>query len=306
MMKKMQNRGFIYNIQKFSLNDGPGIRTTVFLKGCMLNCLWCHNPESKSPKKQLMLHKARCIGCGVCVDACPMGLHSFSKTGAHIIKKESCIACGACAAACVGALEMVGKEAYVDEIIEDVLKDVAFFENSGGGLTVSGGEPLMQPEFTLQLLKSAKENGLHTCIETCGYAKWEHIEALLPYVDIFLWDVKESDDARHKAYTGVSNKRILENLYLLNAAQANIILRCPIIPGFNDRKEHFAAIGLLAEELSSVQRIDIEPYHPLGKPKSESLGETYALEQLSFPSEETVSTWISSVAAHTSKPVQKA
>lgn len=302
----MQHKGLIYNIQKFSLNDGPGIRTTVFLKGCMLNCLWCHNPESKSPKKQLMLHKERCIGCGACVHACPIGLHSFSENGDHLIKRESCTACGACEAECVGALELVGREVCTDEILKEVLKEVPFFENSGGGLTVSGGEPLMQPEFTRHLLKAAKEKGLHTCIETCGYAKWEHIEALLPYVDIFLWDIKESDDERHRAYTGVSNKKILKNLYLLNATQANIILRCPIIPGFNDRKEHLTAIAQLAEELSCVQRIDIEPYHPLGRSKSESLGEKFALAQLSFPSEETVREWISYVSANTSKSVQKA
>ena len=305
-MKMMQHKGLIYNIQKFSLNDGPGIRTTVFLKGCMLNCLWCHNPESQSPKIQLMLHKQQCIGCCACVDACPIGLHSFSENGEHIIKRESCIGCGVCETVCAGALELVGKEVCVSEVMKEVLKDVMFFKNSGGGLTISGGEPLMQPEFTLQLLKTAKENGLHTCIETCGYAKWEQIEALLPYVDIFLWDVKESDDARHKAYTGVSNERILKNLYRLNAAQANIILRCPIIPGFNDRKEHFTAIARLAEELSSVQGVDIEPYHPLGKAKSEKLGKKYALEHLSFPPEETVREWISYIVANTAKPVQKA
>lgn len=302
----MEHKGQIYNIQKFSLNDGPGIRTTVFLKGCMLNCLWCHNPESKAYKTQLLLHSTRCIGCEACAAACPNGLHRFGADGAHVIDRESCTACGACVDACVGALELVGREACAEEILKEVLKDAVFYKNSGGGLTLSGGEPLLQSAFTLQLLKAAKEHGLHTCIETCGYAAWEDIEALVPYVDLFLWDVKESDSARHKAFTGVSNEKILENLYRLNAAQARIILRCPIIPGCNDREEHFLFIARLAEELSGVQQVDIEPYHPLGKPKSESLGECYALPHLTFPAEDTVAGWIQYISTHTTKPVQKA
>lgn len=299
-------KGLIYNIQKFCINDGPGIRTTVFLKGCMLNCLWCHNPESKSPKKQLMLHSGRCIGCGKCIAACPENLHSFSESGEHCIERGRCTACGKCAEVCTGALELVGREADTEEILKEVMRDALFYKNSGGGITLSGGEPLMQPEFTLALLKAAKEKGLHTCIETCGFAKWEQIETLIPYVDIFLWDYKECDPARHKAYTGVSADVILENLHRLNEAGASVILRCPIIPGYNDREEHFAAIAQLAEELSSVICVDIEPYHPLGKPKSESLGETYALDALTFPTDETVEYWINTISKNTTKPVRKA
>lgn len=299
-------KGLIYNIQKFCINDGPGIRTTVFLKGCMLNCLWCHNPESKSPKKQLMLHSGRCIGCGKCIAACPENLHSFSESGEHCIERERCTACGKCVEICTGALELVGREVSVEEILKEVMRDALFYKNSGGGITLSGGEPLMQPEFTLALLKAAKEKGLHTCIETCGFAKWEQIETLIPYVDIFLWDYKECDPARHKAYTGVSADVILENLHRLNEAGASVILRCPIIPGYNDREEHFAAIAQLAEELSSVICVDIEPYHPLGKPKSESLGETYALDALTFPTDETVEYWINTISKNTTKPVRKA
>lgn len=160
--------------------------------------------------------------------------------------------------------------------------------------------------FTLELLKGAKEKGLHTCIETCGHAPWAHIEALLPYTDIFLWDFKECDPQRHKAYTGVPNGMILENLHRLSAAGAHIILRCPIIPGYNDRAEHFEAIARLSASLSGITQVDIEPYHPLGKPKSEGLGEKYALEALGFPAEETVQAWIGAIAANTPKPVKKA
>lgn len=301
-----QQKSMVFNIQRFSINDGPGIRTTVFLKGCMLNCIWCHNPESKSQKPQLMLHEKLCIGCGECRNACPLSLHSVSKNGEHLINREKCIVCGKCAEACVGALEIVGKKMSVKEIIKEVLKDKVFYKNSGGGMTLSGGEPLMNPRFVLSLLKAAKEEGLHNCIETSGFARWEDIEALIPYVDLFLWDVKETDSVRHKEYTGVPNERILENLRRLNKAGAGIILRCPIIPTYNDRKEHLEAIAALAEELDNVQRIDVEPYHPLGKSKCEDLGKDYPLEFLNFPADETVKEWMSVIAAGTTKPVQRA
>lgn len=299
-------QGKVFNIQRFSVNDGPGIRTTVFLKGCMLNCLWCHNPESKSSKPQLMFHAGQCIGCGACVQACPLGLHSFAENGEHRIDREKCVACGKCVDACVGALEIAGKNMSVEEVLKEVLKDKAFYDNSQGGMTVSGGEPLMQPDFTLELFKAAKAAGLHTCIETCGFAKWELIEKLLPYVDLFLWDVKESDSGKHREFTGVPNEQILENLHRLNASGAQIVLRCPIIPGYNDRPEHLKHIGELAEALSGVIRVDVEPYHPLGKSKSEDLGQTYALGEMGFAEEASVKVWMETIAAITSKPVQKA
>lgn len=296
----------VFNVQRFSLGDGPGIRTTVFLKGCPLNCLWCHNPESKNAYPELMLYPDKCIGCGNCLKVCPKGLHTIGEQGEHLIDREKCARCFACSEGCVGALEAAGKEMSVEQVLTEVLKDNAFYRNSGGGMTLSGGEPLMHFDFTLALLQSAKEQGLHTCIETCGYAPWEHIEALIPYVDIFLWDVKEIDPARHKEYTGVSNERILENLRKLSAAGAEIVLRCPVIPGLNDRKEHLAGIAALAEELSGVTRVDVEPYHPLGQSKSEALGRDYPLSHLSFPEEQTVQHWIDTIAAGTSKTVKKA
>ncbi len=294
----------VLNIQKFSLNDGPGIRTTVFLKGCPLDCLWCHNPESKKRAPQLMLHVAKCIGCGMCLGACPKGLHSF--TPEHQIERAACTACGKCSEVCIGALEVAGKEMSVAEVLDEVMKDKPFYDNSGGGLTLSGGEPLLHFDFTLALLQAAKARGLHTCIETCGYAPWEHIKALLPYVDIFLWDVKESNATKHKEYTGVSNEPILQNLRAVNKAGGHIVLRCPIIPGLNDREEHLLSIAALAEELENVERIDIEPYHPLGQEKSEALGKDYSLSHLTFPEEETVQAWITLISSATKKPVQKA
>ena len=296
----------IFNIQRFSVNDGPGIRTTVFMKGCMLNCLWCHNPESKSMKPQVFLTPRLCVGCGECIRACEKHLHSFSEDGKHLIDRAKCGLCGKCVEACVGALEMCGKEMSPEDIVKEVLKDKPFYENSGGGMTVSGGDPLFAPDFTLALLKCAKENGLHTCIETSGFARWEKIEALIPYVDLFLWDVKETDSARHEEYTGVRNELILENLRRLDAAGAKTVLRCPIIPGFNDRSEHFEGIALLAESLKNVQEINAEPYHPLGQSKSEAIGEEYALAGLTFPKEETVKEWMAAIQKGTRVEVKKA
>ncbi len=302
----MEEKRLVFNIQKFSVNDGPGIRTTVFLKGCMLDCVWCHNPESKSPKPQLFLNSRLCVGCGACLSACAKGLHGFEADGRHAIDRGRCTACGACVDACVGALEMSGAPMTVEEILAEVMKDKAFYDNSGGGMTVSGGEPLFHPAFTLSLLRAAKEKGLHTCIETSGFADWADVEALIPYVDLFLWDVKETDAALHKQYTGVDNARILENLHRLDAAGAKMVLRCPVIPGCNDRAGHFAAIAALANSLQNVQRIDVEPYHPLGSSKSAAIGESYALEGLGFPEQETVDGWMAAIAAGTGVPVKKA
>lgn len=296
----------IFNIQRFSVNDGPGIRTTVFMKGCMLNCLWCHNPESKSSRPQLMLTSRLCIGCGECMTACEKGLHSFTEDGRHLIDRKSCALCGKCVEACVGALEMCGKEMTPGEIVKEVMKDKPFYENSGGGMTVSGGDPMFAPDFTLALFKEAKAQGLHTCIETSGFARWEKLEALIPYVDLFLWDVKETDSVRHREYTGVSNELILENLHKLDVAGAKTILRCPVIPGYNDRQEHFAAIADLANCLQNVQEINIEPYHPLGQSKSEAIGEEYALTGCNFPKEEIVKEWMAAIQKGTKVAVRKA
>ena len=297
-------KGIVFDIQRFCVNDGPGIRTTVFLKGCMLDCLWCHNPESKSPKPILMLNDNKCIGCLECRTICQN--HKFSKDNIHLIDREKCNLCGECVNKCVGALDICGKEMTINDIILIVLKDLQFYNNSGGGLTISGGEPLMQHEFIKELLKKAKENNLNTAIETCGYAKWDSILELVPYVDTFLWDVKETNDELHKKYTRVSNKLILENLYKLNKTEAKIILRCPIIPGYNDREDHFEAIGRMANELENVLEVHIEPYHPLGKDKCKQIGEEYLLGDLSFSDEKTITEWITKINRYTSKLVKKA
>ena len=301
----MNNTATVFNIQRFSVNDGPGIRTNVFLKGCMLDCIWCHNPESKSPRPVLSLTEKLCIGCGECARVCQKGLHTL-QNGVHVIDREVCIGCGECVENCGGALELLGEEMTVEEILTEVLRDKVFYETSGGGMTVTGGDPLYRASFTKELLKAAKEAGLHTCIETSGYAKWELLEALIPYTDIFLWDVKETDSALHKRFTGVENTLILENLHRLDQAGASVILRCPLIPGCNARPEHLSAIAQLANELKNVLRIDVEPYHPLGKGKCESVGLSYPMGDLEMPPESTVQGWIAAIAAETKVPVQKA
>ena len=297
--------GTVFNIQKFCVNDGPGIRTTVFLKGCPLNCLWCHNPESKSIHPELFYDARKCIGCGQC-RICPQQCHQFND-GIHQFDRTACIQCGKCAEVCPpGALEMAGKEDRIEDVLTEVMKDEAFYRNSGGGLTLSGGEPMLQFKFTLALLQAAKEKGLHTCIETCGFAPEDHYRQIAPYVDIFLFDYKETDPIRHKEFTGVDNTLIRRNLYMLDELGANIILRCPIIPTLNDTDAHFAGIARTANELAHVMEINIEPYHPLGSGKSELLGKSYALSTLTFPSEETVTGWINAIQQQTHIPVRKA
>ena len=296
-------KAVVFNIQRFCVSDGPGIRTSVFLKGCMLRCLWCHNPESQSPHPVLSFTEHLCAGCGECLRTCPN--HQLTE-GLHVIDRTRCSACGRCADVCGGALEVMGKEMTPEEVLDEVMRDEPFYRTSGGGLTVTGGDPLYSPAFTLALLKLAKEKGLHTCVETCGCANWESVEAIAPYTDLFLWDVKETDPELHRRFTGADNLRILDNLHRLDALGRPTVLRCPIIPEHNARAEHFSGIAALANSLVHVQRIDVEPYHPLGKGKSASVGLSYALDGLPSPSEETVRAWIEAISSHTSVPVQKA
>ena len=267
----------IFDIERNSYVDGPGIRTTVFFKGCPLSCVWCHNPESQSFEKQMMFYKNKCIGCGKCREVCPNHL-------------KSCDFCGNCELYCpADARKICGKEYTIDEVLKEIVKDKPFYENSSGGVTLSGGEPLAQYDFTLELLQKAKENGIHTAVETCGYAEKSKILEIAKYVDLFLFDCKETDPELHKKYTGVDNKVILENLKALSDAGSKINLRCPIIPGFNDRAEHFKGISEIADKFSGIEHIEIEPFHPLGESKYSALGRKYA--NIKTPDTETVRRW---------------
>lgn len=297
-------RGSVFEIQKFCIHDGPGIRTTVFLKGCPLRCLWCHNPESQEREPEISLIGERCIGCGHCFKACPLNSHAMDSNGERIFHRARCRRCGACVEKCYArALEKIGREMSVEEVIADVEKDKPFYEASGGGMTVSGGEPLFQFDFTLALLREAKRRGLHTCVETCGFAPFEHLERLVPLVDLFLYDYKETDPARHREYTGVPREVIVENLVRLDRLGAKTILRCPIIPCANARDDHFAGIAALANQLDHICEIELMPYNPLGRSKSERLGKAAPIEDGSFPAPETVAAWAAKIAIATRVPI---
>ncbi len=298
-------RGMVFDIQKFSIHDGPGIRTTVFLKGCSFHCLWCHNPESIEKETEISYISDRCLICGRCVEACPRGCHTIDKNG-HRFRRDECTRCGACVGVCyAGALEMTGEIMTVDEVMEDVLKDVPFYETSGGGMTLSGGEPMIQYDFAAELLKAAKANCLHTCLETNGGAPFAHYLAILELVDLFLYDFKESEPERHKRFTGASLDRIVANLRELDKRGASTVLRCPIIPGVNDRNDHFRAIADLAESLDHVIEINLMPYHPLGRSKSARIGKNFGVENSGFPPDDTITAWIETVKSFSSVPVKK-
>ena len=265
--------GNIFDIQRFSVHDGPGIRTTVFFKGCPLNCIWCHNPESQRVSTNLAIYTNKCVGCGACVNACPNSCHSFDGNGEHIIDREKCIVCGKCAEACpFGALEVYGRRESVDAIIEEVARDKTFYKNSGGGMTVSGGEPLMQGEFLVELLKRAKEEEIHTCIETSGFGAEKTVRAAAEYIDIFLFDIKATSDEKHRELTGVPFTPIRKNLFLLDSLGAKIVLRCPLVPEINTDREHIKNIAQIAVELDNLLEINVMAYHTLGNGKYDALG----------------------------------
>lgn len=260
-------------MQRFSLHDGPGIRTTVFFKGCPLRCRWCHNPESQAAATELGFAAGRCAACGACVRACPAGVHRLATDGRHDLDRARCTACGACVRACpAGALELAGRTVTVGELMDEVLKDAVFYRTSGGGLTVSGGEPLQQPAFLTALLRDARAAGLHCAVETSGFAPWPVLARLLPLVDLWLFDLKETDPKRHRVLTGVPNARILANLRRLHDAGGAVRLRLPLVPGCNDRDGHLAAVEALVRALPRLAGVDVIPYHGLGEDKRARFG----------------------------------
>jgi len=267
-------KGLVFNIQRFSVHDGPGIRTTVFMKGCPLSCHWCSNPESQDFGPQLMTRDIKCTGCGACAALCSRGAISRNATGVREIDWDQCDQCLQCVDACIfGALHRCGEEMTVQTVLDEVLSDRLFYKNSGGGVTVSGGEPLLQSEFVAELLRSCKQEGLHTAIDTTGYVAWQNIQAVLSSVDLFLWDIKHLDPMEHKRTTGVGNRLILENLRRASEF-ARIWLRVPLIDGFNDSEDHIKQVIDLAME-TGAEKISLLPYHEGGRSKNEQIGRSY-------------------------------
>lgn len=280
-------RGLIFNLQKYSIHDGPGIRTTVFLKGCPLCCAWCHNPEGIAARPELLVLENRCATCGACRDACPFGgtLPALSAPGPLPTRMPDCTRCGACVEACPGgARQMAGREMTVREVLAEVLADRIFYEDSGGGVTFSGGEPLAQPRFLRALLTAAREHGLHTAVDTSGFGCTDELLAVAALTDLFLFDLKLLDDARHREFTGVSNRPILANLAALDAVHRNLWLRVPLVPGINDDAANLTAVARLAATLRSARQISVLPYHRTAATKFRRLGRDFVLEAIVPPS----------------------
>ena len=276
--------GVVFNISRYAIHDGPGIRTTVFLKGCPLQCWWCHNPEGISIKPELSLRLNRCIRCGACVEHCPNHALSIMEDGKAMRDEQKCQLCFECARVCpADAREFVGRRMSVDEVIAEIEKDVAFYDESGGGATFSGGEPLMQPAFLMDLLDACAASGRHRTVDTSGYAAKDNLLEVARRTDLFLYDLKHMDPAIHKKYTGMSNKRILDNLSVLSRRDVAIRIRFPLIPGINDDRDNVEKTGAFLQGLPRIPEVDILPYHAIAGSKYQRFGYTYRLEQIAVP-----------------------
>ncbi len=280
------NEGVVFNIQRFSIHDGPGIRTCLFLKGCSLHCFWCHNPESWRTSAELEVFPDLCIGCGRCVDACPHGAHEIID-GAKVFHRDRCRECGGCARTCFAqSLVYVGRRMSVEEAMTEIRKDRSEYEHSGGGLTLSGGEPLLQVEFVLELLTQCKAEGIHTAVETALHVPRSSLERLLPLIDLVMMDVKLMDAEKHRQATGAGNAKILANARFVSESAVPIIVRTPIVPGVNDTVQDVEAIAGFVANMPGVLYWELLPFHRLGADKSERLGRQTLANGLAAPGSE--------------------
>ena len=276
--------GMIFDLRRYAVHDGPGIRTTVFLKGCPLSCAWCHNPESQSFKPELMLQESLCISCNLCLAAC-----LFLSNGAGVLQQRpfenDCQHCASCATICPTQARLgLGQEVTATHILPILLRDKPFYDQSDGGVTLSGGEPLAQPDFIEELLTKLKKEEVHTCLDTSGYADPNVIKQVAPLTDLFLFDFKHSDPMIHQEYCGLTNELILSNLVLLAELKAEVIIRMPLIPGINNNEENLKATGLILRQINSSWPVQLLPYHQLPESKYLALDRHYALQGLHEPS----------------------
>jgi len=278
--------GRIFSIERYAIHDGEGIRTNIFLKGCPMRCLWCANPEGINYECQLLYTKNRCIGCGECVKVCPSGALMI-QNDYLLLDRSKCSRCGNCIAQCyAGALEFDSQDIKVSVVMEHILKDTSFYRHSGrGGITLTGGEPLYQSEFAREILRCAKENLIHTTIETCGDYSWGCLESVLPYVDMIFFDLKHADCNKHNEITGKTNERVISNLKRLGNYSVPLIIRVPIIPGLNDSEKNIEKIASIAKSINNLKSIELLPYHQLGLAKYNKLGIEYPLSGITPPSE---------------------
>ncbi|NLO46935.1 MAG: glycyl-radical enzyme activating protein [Clostridiales bacterium] len=274
------SEGIVFNIQRYSIDDGPGVRTTVFVKGCPLTCLWCSNPESQNPMPEVSYRYTSCKRCGTCVDACPVHAISLTHDGVHIDRKL-CTSCGSCIESCLyEALAMSGKKMTVDEVFKVACKDKDYFEVSGGGLTVSGGEILAQPDFVAELFRRCRDEGIHTCADTSGCGEKAAMEKILTYSDLIYFDIKHMDSDKHQLYCGGPNDRILDNLKLVVNSGVPIVIRVPLIPGYNNSDENIAHISQTIVEFNKDIPVNILPYHRYGANKYRMLDMVYPLDNV--------------------------
>lgn len=298
---RQQQTATIFDIQHLAVRDGPGIRTSVFFKGCPLRCIWCHNPESHSTKSQLSFQASLCVGCMECVKVCPNGVHQrvvVDGRAVHAVDHQKCIGCGKCLeVCCYDALSLIGKAYTVEEVLQQIRIDLPYYavpdqNGAHGGVTVSGGEPMAQFAFLKLLLQRLHEMGIHVSMETCGFAETERYLEILPYVDLFLYDYKATDPEKHRHFTGVDNELILKNLKALSDAGAKIVLRLPLVPGVNDDEGHLRGIAQVINAYPGIEHAEVMGYHTLGLSKSDAIGEAPLLSDVDAADEQQKQDWV--------------